>query len=531
MILSQETFDKFGYLPKDLSPGSKKLIVMMCEYCNEKFDKINRDIKKANEIVDKDCCKKCKHKKAEDVNLIKYGVRWHTQTEESRKNSSIVNGPRLRSKEFRDNMKKVSMERYGVPNFSQAEEVQNKMKTTNLEKFGHENPGSASEVIARRRATNLERYGNEEFLASEAGRKSVVEGVIKKYGVENPYQAEEVKEKIKQINMARYGVSHHFKVLEKGIEHGKRVLQIKKDSGKLKTYNGKTISELREGSEYSESRFRALIKNYGYEEACKMTPKISSLEQIMASWLNEMGLEFNKKKMGKYYPDFNIEDKKLIIEVSGLLWHCDRYQPNDNYHVEKLEYYKELGYRSLFFWEDEIVEKPEIIKSIIRNKAGLITGKIAARKCEIRQGSTQEGVTFVNRNHLMGPGPSSLTYFLMNGGEPVSCLQMKRKKDLNYEISRFCSKLNFSVIGAFSKLLSHFEKTVEHTSILTFVDRRYGEGLYLPDLGFKFNSCSRSFNWTNSHKRLHRMKFPGNTGYEMGYNKVWDCGQAKYIKS
>jgi very-short-patch-repair endonuclease len=529
MILEQETFDKFGYLPKDLSYGSKKMVVVNCDYCKQNFDKAKKYLK-IDDLVNKDCCYGCRNKKAEEVNLIKYGCKNQFSRKEIREKIGAEHKIRANTQEFKDKIKKTCMEKYGVASPLQDPKVREKIENTMLEKYGVKNASQAKEIQEKKMATNLERYGNEHYLASEEGKRASKEGVFLKYGVENPYQAEEVKEKIRQINIARYGVDHHFKIPEKAMEHGKNILKIKKDAGKLKTYEGKTISELRVDSGYSDSRFRTLIINYGYEEACKMTPKISSLEQITASWLTEMGLEFNKKKLGKCYPDFNIEDKKLIIETSGLLWHSDRYQPNDNYHVEKLEYYRELGYKSLFFWEDEIVEKPEIIKSIIRNKAGLITDKVAARKCEIKEVSTKDGVEFINQNHLMGPGPSSLTYFLTYEGEPVSCLQMKRKKDLDYEISRFCSKLNFSVIGAFSRLLAHFEKTVEHTSILTFIDKRYGEGLYLPELGFKFDSCSRSFNWTNSHKRLHRMKFPGNTGYELGYNKVWDCGQAKYIK-
>jgi hypothetical protein len=104
------------------------------------------------------------------------------------------------------------------------------------------------------------------------------------------------------------------------------------------------------------------------------------------------------------------------------------------------------------------------------------------------------------------------------------------KKENGLDISRFCHAIGYNVIGGFSKLLSHIEKTLKPEFIQTFIDLRYGTGDYLPLLGFTKESEYLSFNWTNGKDRLHRMQFPGNSGYENGYYKLWDCGQAKYIK-
>jgi len=37
--------------------------------------------------------------------------------------------------------------------------------------------------------------------------------------------------------------------------------------------------------------------------------------------------------------------------------------------------------------------------------------------------------------------------------------------------------------------------------------------------------------WTNGKNCFHRMKYKNNSGYKMGLNKIWDCGQKKYIKN
>ena len=97
-----------------------------------------------------------------------------------------------------------------------------------------------------------------------------------------------------------------------------------------------------------------------------------------------------------------------------------------------------------------------------------------------------------------------------------------------YEISRFSTKCGYCVKFGFSRLLKHLPKG---TAIINFVDRRYGDGSHLIELGFVEESCYLSFKWTNCQSETwHRMKFPGNSGYDEGLVKIWDCGQAKFVK-
>ena len=91
--------------------------------------------------------------------------------------------------------------------------------------------------------------------------------------------------------------------------------------------------------------------------------------------------------------------------------------------------------------------------------------------------------------------------------------------------------MTYSIPGGFSKLLKAFELEHSPESIITFIDKRYGSGEYLANLDFSFKSCYKSFKWTDNQSTFHRMKFPSNTGYEHGMNKIWDCGQAKWVKS
>lgn len=130
----------------------------------------------------------------------------------------------------------------------------------------------------------------------------------------------------------------------------------------------------------------------------------------------------------------------------------------------------------------------------------------------------------------MGRG-QGINYGLFFKEELVAILQIKLKNEDIYEISRFASKLDTTVVGGFSRLLSFFEKTVKPNKLINFVDLRYGGGAFLVKLGFIREKSYISFKWCKNHKTFHRMKFPSNSGYEHGYAKIWDCGQAKFVKT
>jgi hypothetical protein len=123
----------------------------------------------------------------------------------------------------------------------------------------------------------------------------------------------------------------------------------------------------------------------------------------------------------------------------------------------------------------------------------------------------------------------SHSYGLYDFDNLISVLQMRRLRNNDYDISRFCSSRGISVIGGFSKLLKNFERDYKPNYIQTFIDLRYGTGSYLPSLGFTRKSCYPSFSWTDGENTYHRLKFRGNSGYRQGLIKIWDCGQAKFI--
>lgn len=103
---------------------------------------------------------------------------------------------------------------------------------------------------------------------------------------------------------------------------------------------------------------------------------VSQLEKSTIPYVEQFGFihstnrNDNKKRIGKYWPDFIHKDENIILEIFGDYWHCNpkRY-PNPNEYLpqlgrtvgeiwekdkQKIETYKELGYTTIIIWENDI---------------------------------------------------------------------------------------------------------------------------------------------------------------------------------
>lgn len=421
---------------------------------------------------------------------IQFSRCFNTLKKQLKKNPDIIFNP---SKEELKNVQQKGMiKKYGTSNSMKVPEIKNKFKTTMLQRYGVEYSAQSEELLSKTKKT-----------------------IKEKYGVENVFQHKSTLKKIKR-----------------------KEIETKKNNGYIKTFNNKNIEQLSQKCGFSFSHFNKLVNKFGIEKAINLTPRESVLEQVVQSFLKDENIKYITRKKLKethYYPDILIPDYKLIIECDGLWAHCDKNKDtiwssnasNDFlYHKKKKETYENLGYDSLFFREDEIINKFNITESLIRNKLNKIN-KIYGRKTKII--SLKKNI-FFEQNHLMGKG-SGRTCALTYNNELVSAIQVKWKNKQKgiLEISRFCNKLNTTVVGGFSKLVKHIIKKEKPKQIITFVDKRYGNGNSLKNLKFKLINNDVSFQWTDTKETFHRMKFPGNTGYDNGCYKIWDCGQAKYV--
>lgn len=82
--------DFFNCKIEDVMKTSPVKVVCKCDYCGEEFHKPYRDLFRQRELVNKDCCSNriCMVKKSDEINIVKYGVKNHMQTKESKERAS-----------------------------------------------------------------------------------------------------------------------------------------------------------------------------------------------------------------------------------------------------------------------------------------------------------------------------------------------------------------------------------------------------------------------------------------------------------
>jgi len=302
--------------------------------------------------------------------------------------------------------------------------------------------------------------------------------------------------------------------------------------------------------------FKSPDNHLSKEQGC---PKCSAIGSKQETFIKEILDEYkivyknNDRQIleGKEL-DFYIPDKKIGIELNGLYWHSEKFIKN-SYHLDKLNRCNEKDIKLIQFFEDEVNEKPEIVKSMILNIIGETKNKIFARKCVIKEITYKESISFLNENHMQGNCMSLLRYGLFYNNELVSLMTFgrlranlgnKNKKESEYELLRFCNKLNTSVTGGASKLLKYFIEKNQISELSSYCDRRFSSGNLYEKLGFDFIHNSKpNYFYMVKNKRENRFKYrkdmlvkegfdPSKSESEImkerGINRIYDCGTKLY---
>tara|TARA_R100000656_G_scaffold104176_1_gene76078 strand:- start:108874 stop:110706 length:1833 start_codon:yes stop_codon:yes gene_type:complete len=326
------------------------------------------------------------------------------------------------------------------------------------------------------------------------------------------------------------------------------------ENGTTKVFGGRSLQELADLLEVSPITLRTNMRNLGDVEGLVATCNRgkTNIEALVESWLHEEGLPYvhdSQLPGSKMRPDFYLPDHNVAIECEGNYWHGFMFALESRYadlpeaearkkamfhHRNRRLRYLKRGIRPFFFLSDELTYKPEICRSILMNHLGKSTARHFARKLEFAELSP----SFFDTNHLMGRGRGS-SFGLFHQGQPVAGMQLKwkSKEDQLLEVARFSPAMGTSVVGGFSRLLTHGvrEAFPSAKSVLTFIDLRYGDGSYLSKQGWVKKSKDPpepSFSWVKGElERYARTKFRGKTGYDFGYDRLYDCGQAKWVKA
>jgi hypothetical protein len=287
----------------------------------------------------------------------------------------------------------------------------------------------------------------------------------------------------------------------------------------------------------------------------KSGKEIEVLDYIKSIYSGEVIHTF---KLDNTEIDIFIPDLNVGIEYNGLYWHSEQNGKDKNYHINKTNKMLESGYRLIHIFEDEWINKQDIVKSKLNHILGLNNGeRIYARKSQVQVIDSKTKNTFLENNHIQGSDLSSISLGLFYEKELVSVMTFSKPrggigkntgKDGYYELVRFASLKDKVVVGAFGKLLEYFKKNYVFKKIITYADLRWSvDSNIYEKIGFKnVRTTTPNYWYADRNYRYHRYgfrkqvlkdKFPelydsSLTEFEImnqsNYYRIWDCGNLVY---
>ena len=515
------------------------------------------------------------------TNMKKLGVAYPMQSDVVKEKSKKtllknygVNNP-SKSEEIQGIIKNNNLEKYGNEIYMKTNSFKEKSKITNLKKYGVDNPIKSILIQDKVKATNLKKYGNEIYIKTNSFKEKSKETLLEKYGIDNVADSIFIQNKVKATNLKKYGNeiymrTNSFKeksketLLEKyGVDNINKNEEFRKNNFTIAN-NINYIRYLEDGkSEFKcdlnkDHTFEIHIDNYFHRSKdslplCTICYPISENSSIKEKELLQFIEENYKGEIISGYRDqleidIYLPELNLGFEFNGLYWHSDIFKEN-NYHLDKLNYFKNKGINIINIWEDDWNLRKDIIKSQIKNLLGLTENKIFARKCQVKEVTDSKIITnFLNNNHIQGQSHDNIKIGLFYNNELVSLMTFnkfegrKKLKETEWNISRFCNKFNYNIIGGASKLLNYFIKVYNPSRLISYADRSWSEGNLYYKLGFILTSESKpDYKYIINGVRRHKSKFKksnlvkeGYTGTEneitnqLGINKIYDCGKLKF---
>lgn len=263
------------------------------------------------------------------------------------------------------------------------------------------------------------------------------------------------------------------------------------------------------------------------------------------------------KEVDIYIPDFGV-----AIEMTGNFWHSERINEDNSHLYKKFVELDKKGIKLYTIYEDEWIYKNDIVKSMILNSINCNVNTVYARKTSVKE-IEDHSVTnkFLNDNHIQGRVPEHYkSYGLYFNDELISVMTFTRPREtmgrkdngVEIELSRFCNKLGYRVIGGASKLLKHFiDNNKEFSKVYSFSDNRYSNGNLYKTLGFTkvresrpdyfYISENPTDDYPSYYKRFNKRRFrkreleskgisiDGRTEHQiasdMGFFRLYDCGK------
>ncbi len=285
---------------------------------------------------------------------------------------------------------------------------------------------------------------------------------------------------------------------------------------------------------------------------CNPGTSISKAERTIVDYINSIydgWIETSDRSILEGQElDIVLPDLGIAIEYNGNRWHSEDFK-DKTYHIDKTNLVEAFGYQLIHINETEWMTKADIVKSRLKSLLNK-NNRIHARKTVLKE--IHWPAQFLEQNHIQGAGSvSKHNYGLFSENELVAVMTFSKPRfnyNYEYELIRYCSKLNYTVTGGASKLLKHFTNTVLPKSIVSYSDKRWSTGKLYKTLGFSFKHTSapnyRYYKYKTSLSRYQCQKHllpalvpefydpklsESQIMRNAGYYKVYDCGSDVWV--
>jgi hypothetical protein len=454
---------------------------------------------------------------------------------------------------------------YGTKTPAESKEIKNKIINTNKLKYGGNSPMSNIDIQEKAKKTLLINYGVDNPNKSEFIIKKRIES----------FKLSSYKETYRNTSNERYGVDHPWMVKDihdKTIDffyksYKKRIIDKIDNNFEFIKFDKANKNILEFNCHTCNTNFNILSYQFYYRVNNKISictncfpiSENSSISQIeLFNFIKENYngniLQNNKNIINPYEIDIYLPDLKIGFEFNGVFWHSSKFKDN-SYHFKKYNTSIESGIKLYTIWEDDWNIKRDICKSFILNKLSMTKNRLFARRCEVKEVSYNISKDFLDENHLQGDCKSSKRIGLYYNNDLVSIMTFSKlrlpvggenKKNV-YELTRFCNKINYNIVGGASKLLNFFYNKYNPVEIQTYSDNLISNGDLYEKLGFTYIHTSKPGYWYNvdnirSHRFNWRKQKLVSMGYdsnkseeeimlELGHFRIYNAGNKKWIKS
>jgi hypothetical protein len=450
------------------------------------------------------CSNNCAYQlKNIQTNLEKYGVESYSQT-----------------LEYKEQYKSTCLNKYGVENVFQSEVIKDIIKKNNLEKYGYESTNSVDNVKKIKEQNSLEKNGVDHyFKTSDFKEKSKITSK-KKYGVDHFINHD----KYTQTCLEKYGVEHLSNIKEKRTKIKKKnretslikLTEYYKNKGitiKSINFEDKTYTITCDyGHDYtiSYSLLKSRLKKHTIPcSICNPNERhISGLQIQLLNFIQDVYkgeiLKSSKSIIKPYELDIYLPQLKIAFEFNGVFWHDENHRPY-NYHQYKLDLCSKKGIQLIYIWEDEWIEKNEIIKSKILDILQ-VSKKINISECQVLEIYDKSQVEeFLINNHIHGIIDSNIAIGITYHNELHSILLFNDNK-----IVRYCNKLNTCICDGLLYMFNFYLKNHYRSIIEIIIDRDDDHSTLFEKIGF---TCIETIN------SQIKKRFKYNV-YDSGYLKL-----------